>query len=176
MEATVRPAVEADLPAILGIYNHAIEHTTAVFSYKPHTLAMRREWFEAKRAANHPVFVAQSDGGVVGFATFGPFRPWPAYKYTVENSVYVAEHARRSGIARSLMNRLLLDARDKQCHAVIAGIVSDNTASIRLHQSLGFVEVAHFREVGYKFGRWRDLKFFEILLTGPEHPDETQTS
>ena len=144
--AEIRTAGEADPPAILEVYNHAIATTTAVFSYHPHTLEMRREWFQAKQAAGHPVLVATVDNEVAGFATYGPFRVWPAYKYTIENSVYVAERARRRGVARALMNALLAEARQREYHAVIAGIVADNLPSLRLHQSLGFVEVAHFRE------------------------------
>ena len=99
----VRDATEADLPAILAIYNHAIETTTAVFSSEPHTLEMRRDWFADKRAKRYPVLVADLDGAVAGFATYGPFRAWPAYRYSIEHSVYVADGARRQGIARRLM-------------------------------------------------------------------------
>lgn len=173
MAVDIRFASEADLEAILGIYNHAIETTTAVFSYRAHTLAMRQEWFKAKQAANFPVFVADSSGEVLGFATYGPFRVWPAYKYTIEHSVYVAERARRAGLARALMNRLLEQARAQDYHAVIGGVGAENLPSIHLHKSLGFVEVAHFREVGYKFGRWLDLKFFELLLATPRAPRES---
>src|SRR5262245_16623856 len=105
----VRLALESDLPGILSIYNHAIATTTAVFDHRPHTLSMRREWFDAKREAGLPVFVAAEDSGILGFATYGPFRFWPGYKYTVEHSVYVAEHAWRRGVGRSLMRALLAD-------------------------------------------------------------------
>jgi L-amino acid N-acyltransferase YncA len=169
----IRAAEERDLPAILDIFNDAITTSTAVFHYDPHTLEMRREWYRAKQAANDPVFVAEIDDSVVGFATYGPFRPWPAYQHTVEHSVYVARHAWRCGVARALMDALLADARRRGYHAVIGGIVADNIASLRLHESLGFVKVAHFREVGYKFERWLDLKFVELLLTpGAEGTNE----
>lgn len=162
----IREATERDLPSILAIYNHAIENTTAVFSYEPHTLAMRREWFAAKRAVGHPVLVAESDAQIVGFATYGAFRPWPAYDHTVEHSVYTATEFRRRGIARLLMTELIAVARSKGLHAMVGGVVAENAESIRLHESLGFSEVAHFREVGWKFDRWLDLKFFELLLLG----------
>jgi len=173
VELDIRPATEADLEMILEIYNSAILTTTSVFSYRAHTLAMRQEWFKTRQSANYPVFVADSAGAILGFATYGPFRTWPAYKYTVEHSVYVAERARRAGIARALMQRLIAQARSQEYHAVIGGVVAENVASIRLHQSLGFVEVAHFPEVGYKFGRWLDLKFFQLLLAFPPHPEES---
>ena len=166
----VRAALDADLPGILTIYNHAIATTTAVFDHRPHTLEMRREWLDAKRAASLPVFVAADDGDILGFATYGPFRSWPGYKYTVEHSVYVAEHVWRRGVGRTLMRAVLADIAGRGYHAVIAGIEADNAPSLRLHESLGFVEVAHFREVGFKFGRWLDLKFMELLLPTPAHP------
>lgn len=163
----IRDACEPDLTPILAIYNHAIEHTTAVFSYEPHTLEMRREWFESKQAGGHPVLVPECDGLVAGFATYGAFRQWPAYSHTVEHSVYTAPEFRRRGIARSLMLELIARARAAGLHAMVGGVVAENEESVRLHESLGFREVAHFREVGYKFGRWLDLKFFELLLPVP---------
>ena len=82
----IRPATEADLQAILDIYNDAVINTTAVYTYKPHTLDMRRRWFNEHREAGLPVFVLEEDGVVAGFATYGNFRPWPAYKYSIEHS------------------------------------------------------------------------------------------
>jgi phosphinothricin acetyltransferase len=172
----VRPATEDDLPSILDIYNHAIATTTAVFSYRAHTLEMRREWLLSKQDSNYPVLVADRAGRVAGFATYGPFRAWPAYKYTIEHSVYAAADARRLGVGRALMEALLAQARLQDYHAVIAGIVADNVASLRLHESLGFAEVAHFREVGFKFGRWLDLKFLELILETPAAPIEESLS
>ena len=169
---TIRPAREADLPEILDIYNHVILNTTAVYSYQPHTLDMRKSWYESKIRDGHPVIVAEDGGRVVGLSTFAPFRIWPAYKYTVENSVYVAAGERGKGIARMLMTPLIGEARSRGYHAIIASIDSTNEASLRLHRSLGFEEVAHFREVGYKFGRWLDLKFLELLLPTPVDPVE----
>jgi L-amino acid N-acyltransferase len=168
--ATVRSAVEKDLPDILRIYNQAIEKTTAVFEYRPHTLEMRREWFRAKQAASLPVLVAVESGAVLGFASYGPFRAWPAYKYSVELSVYVDESARGRGIGRMLVQSVLAKAREHDLHVVMAGITSDNEVSLRLHETLGFVEVAHIREVGFKFGRWLDLKLLQVVLDGPDQP------
>jgi phosphinothricin acetyltransferase len=168
----VRAATADDLESILAIYNQSITTTTSVFSYEPHTLAMRRVWLIEKQTDGFPVLVAFEGVEIAGFATYGPFRAWPAYKYTVENSVHVAEAFRRRGVARALMTALVADARQRDYHAIVAGIVSDNDASLALHTSLGFTEVAHFREVGYKFGQWRDLKFMELLLETPRHPKE----
>ena len=163
---TIRFAREADLPEVLEIYNEVILHTTAVYTYEPQTPEMRKAWYDDKVKAGYPVFVAEEDGHVIGLSSYGPFRAWPAYKYTIENSVYVAESSRGKGVARLLMQPLIDAARGKCYHAIIAGIDSSNEPSIRLHRSFGFEEVAHFREVGYKFGRWLDLTFMELLLEG----------
>jgi L-amino acid N-acyltransferase len=168
---TIRAACEADLPAILEIYNHVILNTTAVYQYGPQTLEMRKVWYDAKVKDGYPLFVAEEEGRVVGLSTYGPFRAWAAYKYTVENSVYVAEGHRGKGIARLLMQPLIEAALRQSYHAIVASIDATNDASIRLHRSFGFEEVAHFRQVGYKFGRWLDLKFLELLLAdSPAHP------
>jgi len=117
-----------------------------------------------------PVLVAEDDGKVVGFSSYGPFRPWPAYKYTMENSVYVADGQRGKGIGKLLMEPLIRHAREKDVHAIIAVIDATNEASVRLHRSFGFEEVGRFREVGYKFDRWLDLTFMELVLDTPKHP------
>ena len=168
----IRSAVDGDLADVLRIYNQAVERTTAVFEYRAHTIEMRREWFATKQAASLPVLVAVEDGSnaVLGFASYGPFRAWPAYKYSVELSVYVDEQARGRGIGTALVRRILDHARAHDLHVVMAGITSDNAVSLRLHENLGFVEVAHVREVGYKFGRWLDLKLLQIVLDGPRQP------
>jgi phosphinothricin acetyltransferase len=169
---TLRSALAADLPAILPIYNAAILQTTAVFSYQPHTLAMRGEWFAARRAAGHPVLVATESENIVGFAALGPFRAWPAYKYSLENSVYVASDARGKGVGSLLLEALLVEARKLEVHTVIAGVEATNTVSLRLHARHGFTEVARFREVGYKFGRWLDLVFLQVMFETPQAPKE----
>jgi phosphinothricin acetyltransferase len=167
-----RRATEADLPAILAIYNDAILHTTAVYDYTPHTLAMRQAWLAAKQADGLPVFVADDGGQVAGFSSLGPFRAWAAYKYTVENSIYVAPDRRGQGIGKLLLPPLIDAARAMDMHAIIAGVDAENAASYRLHRAFGFEEVAHFRQVGYKFGRWLDLKFLELILATPAAPRE----
>lgn len=159
----IRDATEVDLQAILDIYNDAILTTTAVYSEKPHTLPMRRQWYNERMENNFPVFVAENDGDVVGFSSFGHFRVWPCYRYTVEISVYVQATQRGKGMGKLLVEPLITRARQMNMHALIAGISADNEISLRLHKNLGFTEVAHFKEVGYKFGRWLDLKFLELL-------------
>jgi phosphinothricin acetyltransferase len=161
---TVRPALEADLPAMLDIYNDIILHTTAVYSYDPHTLDMRKAWFEEKQATGNPVFVATEGAQIVGFSSYGPFRPWAAYQFTVENSVYVKAEERGKGIGKLLIPPLIRHAREKGLHVMIASIDASNEASLNLHRSFGFKQVAHFREVGFKFDRWLDLTFLELIL------------
>jgi L-amino acid N-acyltransferase YncA len=169
---TIRLANENDLPQLLIIYNDIIINTTAVYQYEPHTFEMRKAWYDAKVKDGIPVFVAEENNVIIGFSTFGPFRAWQAYKYTIENSVYVAATQRGKGIGRLLLEPLIKTAKEKNMHAIIAGIDATNEASLKLHTSFGFEEVAHFKQVGYKFSRWLDLKFLELILETPQHPDE----
>lgn len=161
-EIIIRDAGEEDLSAILDIYNHVILNTTSVYSEEPHTFQMRLSWYNERVNNGFPILVAEEDGQVIGFASFGHFRAWPCYRYTVENSVYVHVDHRGKGVSKLLMQPLIGRARKMGMHAMIAGIDADNNTSFRLHQSFGFVEVAHFKEVGFKFGRWLDLKFMEL--------------
>ena len=160
----IRNASQDDLDEILDIYNSVIINTTAVYSDQPHSLQMRTEWFNDRKNNNFPVLVADAHGQVAGFCSYGHFRVWPCYKYTIELSVYVHEDFRGLGISKKLMKALVEHARNAGFHVMIAGISADNAISIKLHRSFAFVEVAHFKEVGYKFQRWLDLKFFELIL------------
>lgn len=168
----IRPANEADVPSILAIYNDAVINTTAVYTYRPHTLEMRMRWFAEHREAGFPIFVCTEESTVAGFATYGPFRPWPAYKYRVEHSVYVHPAFRRRRIAARLMETLMGTAESAGYATMIAGIDADNAASIRLHESFGFSFAGKIVKAGYKFGRWLDLVFYQKLLAGPESPQE----
>ena len=136
---TIRAAGEADLADVLRIYNQAVEKTTAVFEYRAHTIEMRREWFRAKQAASLPVLVAEESGAVRGFASYGPFRAWPAYKYSVELSVYVDEAARGRGIGTALVTELFAEA-DASGRSVSIHVETNNPAR-RLYERLGFQDV-----------------------------------
>jgi L-amino acid N-acyltransferase YncA len=164
MTVVIRPGTESDLPAILAIYNHAIINTTAVYDYEPHTLAMRETWYAAKVADGLPVLVATLDDQVVGFAALSWFRAWAAYRYTVENSLYVAPDQQGQGIGRQLLSASIEAARDRHFHTIVSGIDADNAASLHLHRQFGFEPVGHMRQVGYKFNRWLDLTFMQLLL------------
>lgn len=161
---TIRKLSIQDLPGILQIYNDVILHTTAVYDYEPHTLEMRKAWYEAKQKDGYPVYVATEDDQILGFSSIGPFRAWAAYKYSVEDSVYVSADSRGRGIGKMLLEPLIEACRTMNLHTVIAGIDATNKVSIYLHESLGFTEVAHLKEVGYKFNRWLDLKFLQLIL------------
>ena len=160
----IREAIEDDLPQLLSIYNDIILHTTAVYDYEPHTLEMRKQLFETKKQQGFPVFVAEEKEKIFGFSSIGPFRAWAAYKYSVENSVYVAAEARGKGIGKLLIPPLIEAAKKLQLHTIIASVDAANEVSLRLHKSFGFEEVAHFKEVGWKFERWLDLKFLQLIV------------
>lgn len=160
----VRPATRGDVPAILDIYNEAVLHTTASYDLEPVTLASRLAWWDDKAAHGHPVFVAERGGTVLGWSTYGAFRTKPGYAHTAEHSVYVSAAAHRQGLGRALMQPVITHARDAGLHVLVGGVDASNAASIALHVSLGFEQVAHFRQVGRKFGRWLDLAFMQLLL------------
>ena len=160
----VRPAEESDLSAILEIYNHSIVHTTAVYSYQPLPYAYIENWFRQKQEDGFPVLVAVNNAQVAGFASFGQFRNWPAYKNTVEHTVHIHPEFRRQGIASQLILRIIDEAKLRNMHTLIGGVDAENLGSIKFHEKLGFQEVAHFRQVGYKFDKWLDLKFFQLIL------------
>ena len=164
----IRDATRADLPGILAIYNDVIATSTAVYALEPVGLAEHTAWFEARIGAGYPVLVADAQGAVAGFASFGDWRGlWPGYRYTVEHSVHVAADRRGAGIGRQLTETLFERAAALGKHVMIGGIDADNAASLRFHEQLGFERVAHFREVGHKFGRWLDLIFVQRWLDAP---------
>lgn len=160
----IQDATRQDLDQILAIYNEVIRNTTAVYSEVEYTAERGARWFDAKAEQGLPFLVARDAGGVAGFGTFGEFRAWPCYRYSVEHSVHVRADRRGGGVGRTLVNALIGRARAMQKHVMIAGVDADNAVSLRLHESLGFINVGHFHEVGFKFGRWLDLKFLELAL------------
>jgi L-amino acid N-acyltransferase YncA len=167
----IRPANEADLPGILSIYNDVIISSTAVYTDSPVPLQERKAWLDARRAQRYPVLVSVDGPDVMGFASFGDFRPWPGYRHTVEHTVHVRRDRRGSGIGGRLVRELFPLAIALGKHVMIAGVDASNEASLRFHERLGFEKVAHFREVGHKFGRWLDLVFLQRFLNDRELPN-----
>lgn len=162
----IRDARLEDLPAVLDIHNAAIADSTAIWETELVDLRNRRQWFDERRTDGFPVIVATDDGRVAGYATYGPWRPKSGYRYTVENSVYVAHDFHRRGVATLLMTELMNRARHAELHAVVAGIESANYVSIALHAKFGFHVVGELPQVGWKFGRWLDLTLMQITLDG----------
>lgn len=162
---------ESHAAAILGIFNEAIANSTALYDYEPRTAHSMVGWFKAREVGRFPVVGAiAADGQLLGFATYGTFRAWPAYKYSVEHSVYVHKDHRGEGIGLALMRQLIAQATEQQYHLMVGGIDAANTGSIALHERLGFVHAGTIRQAGFKFGRWLDLAFYQLLLETPTHP------
>jgi phosphinothricin acetyltransferase len=188
----LRDATVADMPQVLEIYNHIILNTTAVYSYTAHTLEMREQWLKQRTEDGFPVFMVEeevdeasasssSSGSsgttsktILGFGSYGAFRAWAGFKYSVENSVYVAEHARGKGAGKLLLQAIIDHAKSSnKVHAIVAGIDATNVASIALHRRFGFVETGTMKQVGFKFGRWLDLAFLQLTFEdAPLAPNE----
>ena len=164
MGILVDDAAAADLPAIAAILNQAIVSTTAVWYDTPRAADWMAAWFELRRAKGWPVLVARREGRVLGYASYGEFRPHAGYRDTKEHSVYVDPAAQREGVGRLLLSALVARARVNGVHVLVGGIADENAASIALHRSLGFEEVARMPEVGQKFGRRLTLVFMQKIL------------
>lgn len=160
----VRDARAADAEAISEIYNDAVLNTTAIWNDVTVDAADRAAWIAQRQESGFPVLVATDDDDVVGYATYGSFRPHDGFRHTVEHSVYVRGDQRGSGIGGTLMTQLIERARANGVHVMVAAIESGNTGSLRLHEKFGFVETGRMPEVGTKFGRWLDLVLLQLAL------------
>jgi L-amino acid N-acyltransferase YncA len=160
----IRPATEADIPAILAIYNDAVVNTAAIWNDDVVDLDNRLAWFAARRGQGYPVLVAAEGDAVLGYASYGDFRAFQGYRFTVENSIYVASAARGKGAGTALLAALVEHAAASGKHVMVAGIEAGNDVSIRLHARHGFVETARMPELGFKFGRYLDLVFMQKTL------------
>ena len=161
----IRPATHGDLPGILEIYNDAVLTTTATYDYDLRTLEHRTQWFEERQRDGYPVFVAVDDAGrVIGWSALNPFHARIGYRFTSENSVYVAADMRGKGVGKLLLPPLIDGAKTRGLHAIIAVIDADNEASIRLHAAFAFEKVGHFKQTGFKFNRWLDVVYMERLV------------
>lgn len=153
----IRDARDTDLPEILGIYNDVVLTTTAIYDETVSTLEQRRAWFEARRSQGLPVLVGEEAGEVIGFSSFGEWRARWGYRFTVEHSVHVRADRRGRGYGGALIEALFPRAASMNMHVMIGHIDSAASASLRLHEKLGFERVGFYREVARKFDRWLDL-------------------
>jgi L-amino acid N-acyltransferase YncA len=160
----IRPAVDADLDAILAIHNDAILHSTALWTDEIVDRSDREEWLASRVAVGNAVLVAIDDGELAGYAAYAPWRAKYGYRNTVEDSVYIAGPYQGRGIGRTLLVALIEHAREAGHHVMLADIESGNVASIGLHESLGFVQSGRLREIGQKFDRWLDLTILQLDL------------
>ncbi len=159
----IRPATEADLVAINDIYNHYVLHSTCTYQEEQEPIESRRRWF-SHHGEMHPVIVAAADSQVIGWGSLSAYHARSAYRRTVENSVYIHHQHHRKGIGSLLLGELIARARTLGHRAIIAGIDADQAASVALHAKFQFEKVGHLKEVGFKFGRWLDVIYMELLL------------
>jgi L-amino acid N-acyltransferase len=157
-------AAERDLSSMVAVYNDVVATSTAIYRDDPISLDEYREWWRVRTAQGYPVLVVRQAGEAVALASFGDFRPWPGYRFTVEHSVHVRAGLRGQGLGTALVRTLIDRATALGKHVMIAGVDADNAASLRFHERLGFERAAHLREVGHKFGRWLDLVFLQRTL------------
>ncbi len=163
-DTVIRPATARDLDAIHAIYNYYVQHSTCTYQTEPESSEDRRVWFDC-HGPEHPVVVAESAGEILGWGSLSPFQRRAAYRHTVENSVYVRHDAQRRGIGSNVLNHLIERAKQIGHHTILAGIDAEQTASVTLHAKHQFVQVAHLRQVGFKFGRWLDVLYMQRMLT-----------
>lgn len=159
----IRDAVLEDLPNILNIYNYAIVHLTATFDTEEETLEDRQNWFD-NHNEKYPVIVAEMDGEVVGFSCLSPFKRKKAYSQSAEISIYTSPESQGKGIGKTLMEEIIERAKQNGLRTIIAVITSGNEASVRLHKKFGFKFAGRIKEVGYKFGQWLDVEYYQLLL------------
>jgi L-amino acid N-acyltransferase YncA len=162
---------DAHAGAILDIFNDAIVNSTALYDYRPREPESMAPWFQAKQALGAPVIGAVDESQtLLGFASYGTFRAFPAYKYTVEHSVYVHKDHRGRGIGEALLRRLVEEAHCRDLHVMVGAIDMANSGSIALHERLGFAHSGTIRQAGFKFGRWLDVGFWQLTLDTPVQP------
>ena len=166
VEVEIRPAEPGDAQAINAIYNHYVVQSTCTWQYEPTPIQQRRQWLAEHDRPEHPVIVAHARGEVVGWGALSAYHAKPGYRYTVENSVYIAPQWQRKGLGRRLMEQLIALACQAQVRSIVAVISGDQAASIALHQRMGFVEVGRIPQCGRKFDRWLDVVYMQRLLAG----------
>lgn len=164
----IRTMEMKDLEKVNDILNDAIIHTTANYNYEQESLEQRKEWFLSKRQQNDALFVYEEDGEVLGFATYSQFRPYPAYQYTIEHSIYIDQQHAKKGTGSKLLKHLIEVANLNHMKTMIACIDSENEGSIRFHEKHGFYYAGTIKNAGYKFDRWLDIVYYQLDLNGPD--------
>lgn len=168
----IRDAVHSDFEQITAIYNEVLTTSTAIYNDRPSTVDERLSWWRSRAAQGFPVLAAAENAHIAGFATFGEFRSWPGYRFTVEGTVHIHSGSRGKGVGTDLLKAILARARAMDKHIMIAGVDSANTASLRFLQRFGFQRAGELREVGFKFGRFLDLVFLQYWITPPAQAGE----
>lgn len=164
MSIKIRQANYDDMPSVLEIVNYEILHTTAIWDYDTRSLAEQEILFKEKKEKEFPFIVAEKEGKIIGFGTYGTFRFKVGYRFTVEHSVYVHKNYHGNGIGSLLLKELIEIAKNQKLHTMIGVIDAENIGSIAFHKKLGFKEVGHIKETGYKFNKWLDSVFVQIIL------------
>lgn len=161
----IRDAIAADIPAVTEIYNSVLLTSTAIYNDTPVTVEDRLTYWQSRTAQDYPLLVAvDEDNTILGYATFGDFRSWPGYRFTVEGTIHIRDGVRGKGIGTALLNELTARARTCNKHVMIAGVDSANAASIAFLTRFGFTPAGTLHQVGFKFNRWLDLHFLEYRL------------
>ena len=168
---SIRFATKEDCAAIAEIYNHAVVHTAAIWNDKTVDTDNRIAWFEARQFAHFPVLVSEENGVVTGYSSYGDWRAFDGFRHTAEHSVYVHPDHQGKGLGRALLTALIEEARRRGKHVMVAGIEAQNSASLHLHETLGFITTGQMPQVGTKFGRWLDLTFMQLQLDNRTDPD-----
>lgn len=158
-------ANESDLEQILEIMNYEILNETSIYEDTPRTQEYIKEWYKIKVSDNSPVIVAKSNNTVLGFATYGKFRPRTGYRYTIEHSVYVHKKTQAKGVGKLLMSELTTKARTSGYKNMIARIDASNKGSIKFHKKMGFSEAGTLKKVGFKFDKWLDVVYMQLDLS-----------
>jgi L-amino acid N-acyltransferase YncA len=164
MQSTIRQATEKDLDAILEIVNYNILNTTAIYDYEPRTLIQQKAIFDDKVKAGFPLIIIEMNNDITGFGTYGTFRFKEGYKFTVEHSVYVSTHHQGKGLGKLLLAALIELAQKQKIHTMIAVIDAENQNSVEFHKQFGFETVGVIKESAFKFDKWLDTVFMQLIL------------
>jgi phosphinothricin acetyltransferase len=171
MNQIIKSCGEKQLPEILAIFNDAIVNSTALYDYKPRSMDNMKTWYDEKLRDNYPIIgIFDLSEELLGFGSYGTFRARPAYKYTVEHSVYIRSDMRGKGLGKLLLQEIIDNAGHQDYHVLVGGIDAANTISIKLHERMGFVYSGTIKHAGFKFGQWLDLAFYQLILKTPVHP------